>query len=84
MMAKQNANDGPEDELEDMRRYFKVFDADNSGFVDADEFVHLMTTLGETLSEEEVRDMIAGVDADGDGKLNIEEFITLMLKDEDE
>ncbi len=49
---------------------FKMFDTDGDGFIDASELRHLLTNLGEKLSEVEVDEMIREVDMDGDGKVD--------------
>lgn len=36
---------------------------------------HVMTNLGEKLTEEEVDEMIREADVDGDGQVNYEEFV---------
>ena len=48
----------------------RVFDKNNDGFITADELQHVMTNLGEKLSEEEIADMIKEADLDGDGKVS--------------
>jgi hypothetical protein len=50
-----------------------VFDKDGNGFVSAAELKHVMTNLGEKLSDEEVDEMIREADVDGDGAF-ISEF----------
>ena len=47
-----------------------MFDKDGDGFIDPMELRHLLTNLGEKLTEEEVDDMIREVDIDGDGKVD--------------
>ncbi len=47
-----------------------MFDTDGDGFIDASELRHLLTNLGEKLSEVEVDEMIHEVDMDGDGKVD--------------
>ena len=47
-----------------------MFDTDGDGFIDASELRHLLTNLGEKLSEVEVDEMIKEVDMDGDGKVD--------------
>ena len=42
------------------------------------EFRHIMTNLGEKLTDEEVDEMIREADIDGDGQVNYEEFVTMM------
>lgn len=44
--------------------------------ISSNELRHVMTSLGERLSEEEVDDMIKEADLDGDGMVNYEGTIT--------
>lgn len=52
--------------------FFRVFDKNNDGMISSNELRHVMTSLGERLSEEEVDDMIKEADMDGDGMVNYE------------
>ncbi len=52
--------------------YLKVFDKDGNGFISAAELRHVMTNLGEKLTDEEVDEMIKEADLDGDGMVNYE------------
>ncbi len=47
-----------------------MFDRDNNGFISAAELRHVMTSIGEKLSDEEVDDMIREADQDGDGRID--------------
>ena len=47
-----------------------VFDVDGSGMINAEELRTTMNTLGNTLSKEEVNQMIRTADQDGDGQIN--------------
>lgn len=49
-----------------------MFDKNNDGLISNIELRHVMTSLGERLSEEEVDDMIKEADLDGDGQVNYE------------
>ena len=69
----------PADTEKEMKDAFRMFDRDGNGFVSAAELKHIMTNLGEKLSEEEVEIMIHEVDIDGDGQLNYEEFVKMMM-----
>ena len=40
---------------------------------------HVMTNLGEKLTDEEVDEMIREADIDGDGQINYEEFVKMMM-----
>ncbi|KNC48664.1 calmodulin [Thecamonas trahens ATCC 50062] len=57
---------------------FRIFDLDGSGTVSVAEFVHILTSMGEPLTEDEARAMIAEADVDNDGVLNCREFVQLM------
>jgi len=69
MMAKK-MNDG--DSEEEIKEAFRVFDKDGNGFISAAELRHVMTNLGEKLTDEEVDEMIREADIDGDGQVNYE------------
>ncbi|XP_012282631.1 neo-calmodulin isoform X1 [Orussus abietinus] len=75
MMSKKMKGADGEDEL---REAFRVFDKNNDGLISSMELRHVMTNLGEKLSEEEVDDMIKEADLDGDGMVNYEEFVTIL------
>jgi calmodulin len=68
-MAKKMKDSDSEEEL---REAFKVFDRDGNGSISAAELRHVMTNLGEKLTDEEVDEMIREADLDGDGQVNYE------------
>ena len=55
MMARKMKDTDSEEELKEA---FKVFDKDGNGFISASELRHVMTNLGEKLTDEEVDEMI--------------------------
>ena len=63
---------------EELIEAFKVFDRDGNGFISAAELRHVMTNLGEKLTDEEVDEMIREADVDGDGQINYEEFVKIL------
>lgn len=75
MMSKKMKGAEGEDEL---REAFRVFDKNNDGLISNSELRHVMTNLGEKLSDEEVDDMIKEADLDGDGMVNYAEFVTIL------
>ncbi|KAG7254999.1 hypothetical protein CRUP_034735, partial [Coryphaenoides rupestris] len=60
------------DSEEEIREAFRVFDKDGNGYISAAELRHVMTNLGEKLTDEEVDEMIREADIDGDGQVNYE------------
>ena len=67
MMAKKMKDTDGEEEL---REAFRVFDKDGNGFISAAELRHVMTNLGEKLTDEEVDEMIKEADTDGDNRVS--------------
>ncbi|MEO1559896.1 MAG: EF-hand domain-containing protein, partial [Cyanobacteria bacterium J06632_19] len=68
-----------EEEVAKLWEAFKVFDADSSGGISAEELGEVMRTLGQNPSNTELRDMIKTVDVDLSGTIDFEEFKTLMV-----
>jgi calmodulin len=67
------------DTEEDLIEAFKIFDKDGSGSISAQELRHVMTTLGEKLTEEEADEMIREADTNGDGYIDYVEFVKIMM-----
>jgi calmodulin len=67
------------DTEEDLIEAFKIFDKDGSGNISASELRHVMTTLGEKLTEEEADEMIREADTNGDGYIDYVEFVKIMM-----
>ncbi|CAD6447131.1 1f3d4e3a-b56d-4fd1-a0e1-481fe67ab24e [Sclerotinia trifoliorum] len=63
---------------QEMRSAFKVFDVDGSGTISPEEIYKLMASLGENLSEEEIKSMVKEVDKNGDGSIDYDEFVSFI------
>ncbi|CAF4077169.1 unnamed protein product [Rotaria sp. Silwood2] len=62
LMARKMKDTDSEEEILEV---FRIFDKDGSGFISAAEFRYVMTNLGETLTDEELDDMLREADIDG-------------------
>jgi len=78
MMAHKMGTVNDEDMI---RMAFRVLDKDGTGTINSKAFKHLMTHIGDKLSEEEVDSLIQEADKDGDGVLNYEEFVRMLTAD---
>ena len=78
MMAKKMMDTDTEEENKEV---FRVFDKDGNGHISAAELRHVMTNLGESLTDEEVEEMIREADVDDDVQVNYEgEIVTVLMK----
>jgi Ca2+-binding EF-hand superfamily protein len=64
--------------FEDLRRLFKEFDADQSGYLSKDEFRAALITLGIELSEVQLDELVGEIDIDGNLVIDIDEFIAYL------
>ena len=77
LMSRQREAANADDN--ELREAFGVFDRDHDGHISKAELRHVMISLGEKLTDEEVEGMIAEADLDGDGLVNFEEFVRMMM-----
>lgn len=70
-----------EDEEEELRQAFRVFDKSGCGYITASDLRAVLQCIGEDLTEDEIDEMIAEVDIDGDGRIDFDEFIACMRED---
>ncbi|XP_059406683.1 calcium-binding protein 7-like [Carassius carassius] len=68
----------PEDEVEEIREAFKVFDRDGNGFISKQELGVAMRSLGYMPNEVELEVIIQRLDMNGDGQVDFEEFVALL------
>ncbi|UJR38801.1 hypothetical protein I4U23_031466 [Adineta vaga] len=84
MMARKMKDTDSEEEILDA---FRVFDKQSNGFISVADLRHIMTNLGEKLTDEEINEMIQEANIDKgseDGRLTESDFLKLILKSDGE
>merc|ERR1711977_521181 len=78
-MGKAKKRGGLTDEqMEEIREAFSLFDADASGAIDVRELKAAMRALGFEVKNEELKKMVSDVDNDGNGTIEFNEFLQIM------
>mmetsp|Transcript_16939 Transcript_16939/g.27359 ORF Transcript_16939/g.27359 Transcript_16939/m.27359 type:complete len:175 (+) Transcript_16939:97-621(+) len=67
-----------EDQKQEIREAFDLFDTDGSGSIDAKELKVAMRALGFEPSKEEIRKLISEIDKDGNSQVDFSEFLVMM------
>ncbi|SGZ53178.1 CIC11C00000001666 [Sungouiella intermedia] len=75
MMARKMKDTDSEAEIAEA---FKVFDRNGDGKISAAELRHVLTSIGEKLSDADVDQMIREADTNNDGEIDIQEFTQLL------
>lgn len=57
---------------------FRVFDRNGDGYITEEELRHALLNLGERLTSEELKEMVAAADKDGNGLIDYAEFVDMM------
>ena len=67
-----------EEQIEEIREAFNLFDTDGSGAIDYSELKRAMRALGFQTPKDEMQRIIAEIDADGSGEIEFPEFMQMM------
>eukprot|EP00440_Ansanella_granifera_P073831 gb/GFBE01080110.1/.p1 GENE.gb/GFBE01080110.1/~~gb/GFBE01080110.1/.p1 ORF type:complete len:459 (+),score=99.76 gb/GFBE01080110.1/:1-1377(+) len=73
----------PDVKKKEIVQAFRQFDRDGNGFVSAAQLRHVMTEMGQKLTDEEVDSLIRQADVDGNGQINYEELATHLATQND-
>ncbi|XP_057615851.1 centrin-2 isoform X1 [Chionomys nivalis] len=69
-----------EEQKQEIREAFDLFDADGTGTIDVKELKVAMRALGFEPKKEEIKKMISEIDKEGTGKMNFSDFLTVMTQ----
>ncbi|KAF7795470.1 hypothetical protein EIP86_006631 [Pleurotus ostreatoroseus] len=64
---------------EEFIRGFQVFDKEGNGYIGAGELRYVLTQLGEKMTDDEVDELLKGVQVGPDGNVNYESFVRTIL-----
>ncbi|XP_048735111.1 neo-calmodulin-like [Ostrea edulis] len=62
----------------EMLASFHIFDINKDGYVDASELKKTLTSLGESLTEDEADALLKAADKNNDGRIDYKEFVDLI------
>merc|ERR1712066_591511 len=68
------------DTKEEILKAFKLFDDDDTGKISFENLKRVANELGESLTDEELQEMIDEADRNGDGEVSQDEFLRIMKK----
>merc|ERR1711959_42918 len=77
-MGGKKQKEHGEEQKQEIKEAFDLFDTDGSGTIDAKELKVAMRALGFEPKKEEIAKMIADVDESGDGEIDYDEFAVMM------
>merc|ERR1711985_57091 len=77
-LKKAGRSELTEEQKQEIREAFDLFDTDGSGAIDAKELKVAMRALGFEPKKEEIKKMVGDMDKDGDGTVDFGEFLILM------
>merc|ERR1711898_80722 len=69
---------GTDEQVEEVREVFGLFDADQSGAIDCRELKGAVRDLGFEVKNEELIKMVGDIDTDGNGSVEFKEFMGMM------
>merc|ERR1711998_16785 len=78
MVKKPGKSELSEEQKQEIREAFDLFDTDGSCAIDAKELKVAMRALGFEPKKDEIRKMISDIDKDGDGTIDFDEFMMMM------
>ncbi len=80
MPTKKVRNELTEEQRQEIKEAFDLFDTDSSGVIDAKELKVAMRALGFEPKKDDVRKILQEIDKNGDGVIKYDEFLEIMTQ----
>jgi len=71
---------GQRDSKEEMVKAFRLFDDDETGKISFQNLKRVAKDLGESMTDEELQEMIDEADREGSGEVSMDDFMRIMKK----
>ena len=71
---------GDRESREGIAKIFNLFDVDRKGSINLKDLKRVSKELGETMTDEELREMLERADSNGDGDISLDDFYNIMTK----
>ncbi|KAH7541917.1 hypothetical protein FEM48_Zijuj02G0018300 [Ziziphus jujuba var. spinosa] len=69
-----------EEQIAEFKEAFTLFDKDGNGCITTSELGNIMRSLGQNVTEAELRQMVTDVDVDNNGTIEFPEFLEIMAR----
>lgn len=69
-----------EQQVKDLRTAFDLFDKNKDGHISAEELGNVLRAMGQTPTDQDIKDIIREADTDKNGSIEFEEFKTIISK----
>ena len=79
-LTMMTAKMGQRDSREEMIKAFRLFDDDETGRISFKNLKRVAKDLGETMTDEDLQEMIDEADREGTGEVSLEDFMRIMKK----
>ena len=78
--AKKYRTEITEEQRQEIKEAFDLFDSESTGVIDAKELKVAMRALGFEPRKEEIRKILSEVDKAGEGNIKYEDFVDIMTQ----
>jgi len=78
--AKKYRTEITEEQAQEIKEAFDLFDSESTGVIDAKELKVAMRALGFEPKKEEIRKILSEVDKQGEGNISYEDFLSIMTQ----